>query len=280
MKEQNETNSSEGIDELLSNPFGKTGENESSNNTDHQRDKPRKVMDTLPEESRQKAIKLANQIDPSDSQSIITYGTEAQSELTNFSDSMLDHVQNKDVGEIGDILKSLMKKLEQVNPEDLQPEKRGIFSRMFGRISSSINEILSKYQKTGAQIDRVSVKLERSKDVLITDNDMLNKMFDKNKDYFDALNIYIAAGEMKLEELETKTIPELKNKAGASRNQMDFQEANDMMQYAQRFEKRIHDLKLSRQITMQSAPQIRLIQNTNQALVEKIQASVLTAIPL
>ncbi|OZU88080.1 toxic anion resistance protein [Virgibacillus indicus] len=280
MKEQNEFNRSEEIDDLLSNPFGKTEIDASLNDSEPQKDKPQKVIDILPEESRQKAIHLADQIDPSDSQSITAYGTEAQSKLLNFSHSMLDHVQNKDVGEIGDILKNLMKKLEQVNPEELQPEKRGIFSRMFGRISSSVNEILSKYQKTGAQIDRVSVKLERSKDALITDNGMLDQMFDKNRDYFDALNIYIAAGEVKLQELETKTIPELKDKAEASQNQMVYQEVNDMLQFAERLDKRMHDLKLSRQITMQSAPQIRLIQNTNQALVEKIQASILTAIPL
>ena len=102
----------------------------------------------------------------------------------------------------------------------------------------------------------------------------------RNKEYFDALNIFIAAGEVKIEELRTKEIPALREKAEASQNQMMVQEVNDLIQFTDRLEKRTHDLKLSRQITIQSAPQIRLIQNTNQALVEKIQSSVLTAIPL
>lgn len=112
------------------------------------------------------------------------------------------------------------------------------------------------------------------------DNQLLQQLFDKNRDFYDALNIYIAAGEVKIQELEKTVIPELKRKAERSQNQMDVQEVNDTIQFMDRLDKRIHDLKLSRQITMQSAPQIRLIQNTNQALVEKIQSSVLTAIPL
>jgi len=109
---------------------------------------------------------------------------------------------------------------------------------------------------------------------------MLEQLYEKNKDYFHALNIYIAAGELKVEELYTKTIPELKKKAEETGDQMAFQDVNDMIQFADRLEKRLHDLKLSRQITIQSAPQIRLIQNTNQALAEKIQSSIMTAIPL
>ena len=143
-----------------------------------------------------------------------------------------------------------------------------------------MNEILTKYQKTGAQIDRIQVKLDRSRKALMKDNQMLQQLFEKNRDFYDALNIYIAAGELKLEELDREVIPALKKKAERSQNQMEIQEVNDMMQFAERLEKRTHDLKLSRQITMQTAPQIRLIQNTNQALVEKIQSSILTAIPL
>ena len=117
---------------------------------------------------------------------------------------MLDHVQNKDVGEIGDILSELMSKLEQVNPDELQPEKRNLFAKLFGKISSSVNEVLSKYQKTGAQIDRITVKLDHCKKALMTDNMMLEQLYEKNKEYFLALNIYIAAGEVKIEELRNK----------------------------------------------------------------------------
>ncbi|GGH67983.1 hypothetical protein GCM10010978_00520 [Compostibacillus humi] len=263
-------------DDLLANPFGSSDDLSKTEETA----KTEKVIDQLTEEDKEKAIQLAKQIDPNDQQSIIAFGTEAQKKLHDFSHSMLKQVENKDVGEIGSVLKDLMKKLEEVNPEELAPEKQGFFARIFGKLSRSVNEILTKYQKTGAQIDRISVKLERSKDALVHDNRLLQELFVKNKDFYDALNVYIAAGEVKLAELETEIIPQLKQKAEQTQNQMVFQEVNDMIQFSQRLEKRVHDLKLSRQITLQTAPQIRLIQNTNQALVEKIQSSILTAIPL
>src|SRR5690606_15914369 len=179
-----------------------------------------------------------------------------------------------------DILNDLMSKLRDVNPDVLTPEKKNFFAKMFGRISNSIQEIMSKYQKTGAQIDRITVKLNQSKQTLVDDIKTLEQLYEKNKEYFHALNIYIAAGELKIEELRTQLIPELKKQAEASGDQMAYQEVNDMVQFADRLEKRLYDLKLSRQITIQSAPQIRMIQNTNQALAEKIQTSIMTAIPL
>ncbi|WP_342399286.1 toxic anion resistance protein [Weizmannia sp. FSL W8-0676] len=272
-----------GLDDLLADPFGAHDDmlpEEGQKTEPAAGAKPSRLVDMLPEENRQKAYELAKQIDPANHQAVILYGTQAQSKLLNFSHAMLDQVQKKDIGEIGDILNDLMKKLEQVNPEELAPEKKNFFSRMFGKISNSVQELLSKYQKTSAQIDCISVKLDLSKKTLLKDIQLLEQLYEKNKDYFHALNIYIAAGELKLEELNTKTIPEMKKKAEATGDQMAFQEVNDMIQFADRLEKRLHDLKLSRQITIQSAPQIRLIQNTNQTLAEKIQSSIMTAIPL
>ncbi|VEF47886.1 toxic anion resistance family protein [Bacillus freudenreichii] len=270
-----------GLDDLLANPFGEQelalqpqlAEEPSA-------PKPVKLVDALPEESKKRALDLAKQIDPANHQAIISYGTQAQSQLLNFSSSMLDHVQNKDIGPIGDVLNDLMGKLKSINPEELSPEKKNFFSKMFGKISNSIQETMSKYQKTGAQIDRISIKLNQSKDVLLSDLQMLEQLYEKNKEYFHALNIFIAAGELKIEEMRTETIPSLKKKAEASGDQMAYQDVNDMIQFADRLEKRLYDLKLSRQITIQSAPQIRMIQNTNQVLAEKIQTSIMTAIPL
>ncbi|WP_017754792.1 toxic anion resistance protein [Calidifontibacillus oryziterrae] len=264
-----------GLDDLLSNPFG-----EITNDRTNNEHSTKRLFETLPEEYQQKAVALATQINPTDHQSIIQFGTAAQMKLSDFSHSMLDHVQSKDTGPIGDSLKELMQKLEQVNPDELQAENRSLFKRLFKRLSSSINEILSKYQKIGAQIDKIGVKLDHQKNILLSDIKMLEELFQKNKEYFDGLNIYIAAGEIKLEELREKEIPALKINAEQSNNQMVYQELNDLIQFADRLEKRLYDLKLSRQITIQSAPQIRMIQNMNQALVEKIQASILTAIPL
>lgn len=282
------------LDELLDDPFGDfTLETKETNNAlqpstekdvdnpfEDTQPKPKKVIDTLPEEGKKKAMQLASQIDPKNQQSISLYGTQAQSKLINFSSTMLDHVRSKDVGEIGEIIAELMSKLEQVNSDELQPEKKGLFQKLFGKMSRSVNEVLAKYQKTGAQIDRITVRLEHSKNVLMKDIRLLDEMYEKNKEYFLALNIYIAAGELKLEELHTRTIPELKKKAEATGSQMDYQEVNDMIQFADRLEKRLHDLKLSRQMTIQAAPQIRMIQNTNQTLIEKIQTSITTSIPL
>lgn len=273
----NKTNNASLIDDLLANPFDGVQELEKVSS---QEAKPVKLIDVIPEENRAKAYQLAEQIDPTNHQAMTSYGTPAQSKLLTFSNSMLEHVQKKDVGEVGNIISDLMKKLNELSPDELKPDKPSFFARMFGKLSGSVQEVLSKYQKTGAQIDRISVKLDRSKNILLSDIVILEKLYETNKEYFQALNVYIAAGEIKLEEIHEKTIPELRKSAELSNDQMKFQEVNDMRQFAERLDKRLHDLKLSREITIQSAPQIRLIQNTNQALVEKIQSSIMTAIPL
>ncbi|MCR6598393.1 toxic anion resistance protein [Bacillus halotolerans] len=267
------------IDGLLADPFGDI-EIPKGEAVESEKQSVR-LVDVLSEENKEKAYQLAEQIDHNNMNSIVLYGSQAQSKLLNFSHTMIDHVQKKDVGEIGEILGELMKKLGQVNPDELQSKKKGFLARMFGKVSHSLQEVLSKYQKTSVQIDRISLKLEHSKNALLSDNKLLEQLYDKNKEYFSALNIYIAAGELKLDGLRTKTIPELKRQAESSEhNQMAVQEVNDLIQFADRLDKRVHDLLLSRQITIQSAPQIRLIQNTNQALAEKIQSSIVTAIPL
>ncbi|HYK74102.1 MAG TPA: toxic anion resistance protein [Pseudoneobacillus sp.] len=277
MSENHAANSGNILDDILANPFGDHNELTVPQSVE---EKPVKLIDVIPEENRQKAYQIAQQIDPKNHQSMILYGTQAQSKLLSFSHSMLEHVQKKDVGEVGEIISDLMKHLNEVSPDELTQEKRSLIGRMFGKISGSVQEVLSKYQKTGAQIDRITVKLERNKNSLMSDVIMLEKLYETNKEYFHALNVYIAAGEIKLEELQEKTIPALKQEAAAANDQMKFQEVNDMIQFADRLDKRLHDLKLSREMTIQSAPQIRLIQNTNQVLVEKIQSSIVTAIPL
>jgi uncharacterized protein YaaN involved in tellurite resistance len=270
------------LDDILANPFGENQElaPQTQHSQQLQEAKPTKLIDVIPEENRAKAYQLAEQIDPKNHQAMITYGTQAQGKLLSFSHTMLEHVQKKDIGEVGEIISELMKRLDEVNPDELKDGKPSFFGRMFGKISNSLQEVLSKYQKTGAQIDRISVKLDRSKNVLLSDIKLLEQLYETNKEYFHALNVYIAAGEIKLEELHQKTIPAMKREAEVTSDQMKFQEVNDMIQFADRLDKRLYDLKLSREITIQSAPQIRLIQNTNQALVEKIQSSIMTAIPL
>ena len=275
------------LESLLANPFGDVSENAPVLQKQEQIEKemvqteqvPR-LIDSLPKERQEQARSLAEQIDVTNAQSVMMYGSAAQQKLGEFSHSMLNHVQNQDTGEIGDTLNDLMYRLNEANPEDLRAEDSNMFKKIFGRVKKSIYEMTAKYQKIGAQIDKISVKLDKEKAGLLNDNLMLEQLYTKNKDYFDALNIYIAAGEVKIDDLLNNLIPEAVKKAETSTNQMDVQTVNDLNQFLDRLEKRTHDLKLARQMTIQQAPQIRLIQNTNQALAEKIQSSINMAIPL
>lgn len=277
------------VDELLSNPFDEEREEDAIKSVqkdllDAQMLSKRKVtneklIDRLPEHRQKQARDLAGQIDETNMNAVIAYGSNAQKKLSEFSRSMLMQVQLKDTGEIGDTLTELMTQLNQSNPRDLTAEPN-VFKRLFGKVKSSISETQIQYQKIGNQIDKVAIRLEREKNELLNDNIMLEQLYEKNKDYFEALNVYIAAGEVKLQELQEKIIPQAIEKAKQSNSQMDVQIVNDLNQFLDRLDKRTHDLRLTRQMTIQQAPQIRMIQNTNQALAEKIQISVHTAIPL
>lgn len=276
-------------DELLKNPFKEaddTNDNLILQPEESVAEKPKEseMLTTFKDQFSESDLKsihdIKDKIEPLNNDALITYGANAQQAMSKFSHQMLSEVQSKDVGPIGDTLEELMKKLKEIDPEELTNEKSNIFKRMFGRVKRSVNEMISKHQSIASQVDRISIQLEHAKEVLIKDVNMLDSLYNQNKDYFDAINIYIAAAELKKEELENETLPRLKAEADASGNQMDVQDVNDMMQYINRLEKRVHDLKLSRQITLQSAPQIRMIQNINQTLAEKIQSSILTSIPL
>lgn len=238
------------------------------------------LLDRLSPEEQQKAKELADQIPVGDYEAILTYGATAQNELSRFSHKMLDHVQSKDIGPVGDVLNDLMGKLSEIDPDDLSEKKKTGLSRIFNKASRSIQEMMTKYQKLSTQIDRIGVQLEHSKRGLIEDVQMLDNLYEQNKTYFQALNVYIAAAEIKRDELAAITIPQMREAAQLSNDQMAIQEVNDMNQFLDRLEKRLYDLQLSRQLTIQSAPQIRMIQQTNQTLAEKIQSSIMTSIPL
>ena len=273
------------LEDLLNNPFSTptdtlTTSQQAEIDQLQEQQTAARLIDKLPAERQEQAKQLAAKIDANDAQSVISYGSAAQAKLSEFSQSMLNHVQAQDIGPVGDSLTELMYRLQEANPDELRAGEGNIFQRVFGKVKQSIYEVTAKYQKIGAQIDKISVKLDKEKDGLLKDNLMLEQLYQKNKDYFDALNIYIAAGELKMEELQTTIIPEAMKKAEETGDQMDVQIANDYTQFLDRLDKRTHDLRLARQITIQQAPQIRLIQNTNQALAEKIQASIATAIPL
>lgn len=162
----------------------------------------------------------------------------AQQKLGEFSHTMLNHVQAQDIGPMGDSLTELMYRLNEASPSELEARDSNIFRKMFGKVKQSVYEVTAKYQKIGAQIDKIAVKLDKEKNGLLQDNLMLEQLYNKNKDYFDALNIYIAAGEVKIEELEMVTIPEAMKVAETSGDQMDAQIVNDLNQFVDRLEKK------------------------------------------
>ena len=274
------------VEDLIQNPFGEQVSVTPLSEVSHDfpatqtEASPKKLIDTLDKKHQEQARALVKQIDEKNLQAIISYGAAAQKQLGEFSHQMLSHVQAKDTGEIGDILNDLMERLNETDPNDLVAENQGFFQKFFGKIKKSIYEMQAKYQEVGSQVDKIAIRLDHEKNGLLNDNLSLEQLYQRNKDFFDALNIYIAAGELKLAELQETLIPEALEKARVTGDQMDVQVVNDLEQFLDRLEKRNHDLKLTRQMTIQQAPQIRLIQNTNQALAEKIQSSITTTIPL
>ncbi|MGW7927799.1 toxic anion resistance protein [Staphylococcus xylosus] len=232
------------------------------------------------EKEQQKIYELSEKIKPMDHDGLLNYGTEAQSHMSQFSHRILNEVKTTDVGPVGESLNGLMSKLKSVNPDELNPENQSKLKRIFRRTKASVNEIFSKMQSVGSQIDRISIELDKHKNNLVKDVDMLDELYNMNKDYFDELSLYIEAAKKKQHDLQQEDVPKLRAQAKLTGNQMDVQAASDMEQFIDRLDKRIYDLQLSRQIAIQTAPQIRMIQNVNQALAEKIQSSILTSIPL
>lgn len=264
-------------DELVSNPFEMQKEI-----IPEQQDSITSTFDNseMSIEKREQINQIKNQLVPLDNEKLLLYGANAQQKLSQFSHQILDEVQRKDIGSIGSNLEQLMKKLKEVDPDEIQNIDKSKVKRLFKRVSKSVNELISRYQSVASQIDRISVELDNSKNVLMRDIYMLDQLYDQNKAYFEAIDMFIIAAEEKRDEINNKLLPELEQKAMHANDQMIVQEVSDMRHYVNRLDKRIYDLKLSRQITLQSAPQIRMIQDVNQTLAEKIQSSILTSIPL
>ncbi|RLK62953.1 toxic anion resistance protein [Atopobacter sp. AH10] len=274
------------LDDLLANPFENPAESSLDGTSDLGITKvsstttTTRLLDSLTDERKQQAQQLAKQIDENNAQALITYGAAAQKKLGEFSHSILSHVRVKDTGAIGESLTELMFKLNETDPKELKQAEKNIFARWFGKARQSVYEITAKYQQIGNQVDKIAMRLSHERNGLINDNITLEKIYQQNKNFYEALNVYIAAGELKIDDLQKRIIPQAIEKAKASRDQMDVQKVHDLNAFVERLDKRNYDLKLTRQMTIQQAPQIRLIQNTNQALAEKIQSSVTTAVPL
>jgi uncharacterized protein YaaN involved in tellurite resistance len=223
-----------------------------------------------------KAKEIAKGISVEDSQSIIQYGVGAQAKISGFADTMLDQIRTKDAGEVGAALTDLVFKIKEVDVGSLASDHKGLFASLV----NAAERFMARYSKLEAQIDKIVNELYDSKMTLLKDIAMLDQLYQKNVDYLHELDLFLAGGQLRLDELRSSALADLEAKAKASADPMDAQRLNDFNAFLNRLEKKLYDLKLSRVIAIQTAPQVRLIQNNDQVLVEKIQSSIMTTIPL
>lgn len=232
-----------------------------------------------PEEDQRRIAALLAEIDMADSNSILFFGIKAQEQLTSISDSMLEGVRSKDTGPAGEALNEMVIVLRGFNVDELNPNQQGFFSRLFNR-AKPLAKLIQQYETVRNQIDTISNALERHKTRLLTDVASLDRLYDANLDYFHALELYIAAGQEKLRQLDQATIPALQQDANTTQAVIKAQELRDLRSARDDLERRVHDLRLTRQVTMQSLPSIRLVQENDKGLVNKINSTMVNTIPL
>ncbi len=237
---------------------------------------PDAEMAKLSETEQQAVREFAQKIDLTESNQVLQYGAAAQKNIADFSEHALESVRTKDMGQIGDMVTDLVGELKGF---DAQEEPKGIFG-FFRKAANSIENMKTKYEKVEANVDKIAEQLENHQITLMKDVALLDQMYDRNLEYYKQLTMYILAGRMKLEQERTTTLVELREKAQKSGLAEDAQAANDFENQCQRFEKKLHDLELTRVISLQIAPQIRMIQNNNTLMTEKIQTSLVNTIPL
>lgn len=247
--------------------------------TPAQTDAVRRAVEALTPEERAKAEEIKNGIDLMDSQTAILYGVGAQRNLAEFSDNILANVRNKDTGYVGDLMGELVEKVRDVGVDEAEG---GVLDKLpFLRSAArAVRRLLARYEKIEVQIDRIQRDLEEARMQMLKDIAMFDGLYEKNLEYFRGLQVYIVAGEEKLRETWEETLPRLRAEAQAKGDPMSAQVVRDFEDTVDRFEKKLHDLKLSKAIAIQTAPQIRLIQNNDKLLVDKIQTAILSTIPL
>ena len=230
-------------------------------------------------ESEKKAVdEFITKIDVMDQNLVLQYGAKAQNKISAFSDNILEDVKTKDIGDTGELLANLVGEIKSFN-SSIGTSKKGIF-KLFNSAKKEISTIIAKYNKIEKNVDAIESNLEKNKVTLLKDITLFDTMYDKNLEYFKEISLYIIAGERKLEELKNKTLPAAKAKFEETHEQLDAQKIQDLENQINRFEKKIYDLKTTRIISIQMAPQIRLLQNNDAELVEKIQSSITNTIPL
>ena len=234
----------------------------------------------LSKEEKEAIEEFNSKIDIEDTTQVLQYGAAAQDKISKFSDSILEDVKTKNAGEVGELLADLVSQIKSFDKDIANSSKKGLLEKLFSSAKKEVDYIIAKYSKIEKNIDSIEGGLEKDKIQMLKDISIFDTMYEKNLEYFKEISLYIIAGEKKLDELRGKVLPELKAKAEKSGDQIDVQKVNDMENLITRFEKKIYDLKTTRIISIQMAPQIRLLQNNDAELVEKIQSSITNTIPL
>ncbi|MCR5229170.1 MAG: toxic anion resistance protein [Solobacterium sp.] len=231
----------------------------------------------LSPEERKTVEEFSGKIDIQETNTILEYGSAAQKKVSDFSDSALKNVRTKDLGEIGDLLSDLVVQLKTTDAEE---EKKGLFGKLFSKGKENVETYKAKYDKAEANVDKIAAVLEDHQIQLLKDIALLDQLYEKNAMNAKELSMYIIAGKKKLREVRNTELPKLIEKAQATGLPEDAQAANDLAQACDRFEKKLYDLELTRQVSVQMAPQIRLIQNNDTLMTEKIQSTIVNTIPL
>jgi uncharacterized protein YaaN involved in tellurite resistance len=233
-----------------------------------------------PAQDQQQVTSLVKELDLRDSNSIIFFGSKAQEQLTTISDNMLEGVRNKDTGPAGAALNEMVAVLRGFDLDELDPNKKpGFFAKLFGAAKPLV-KIVQQYETVRNQIDGISDALERHKTQLLTDIASLDRLYTANLDYFHTLELYIQAGEEKLRQVDTEELPTLEKEVATGEDMVKAQQLRDLRASRDDLERRVHDLKLTRQVTMQSLPSIRLVQENDKGLIGKINSTLVNTVPL
>ena len=235
--------------------------------------------DLLSQQEKDEIEEFNKKINVEDATQILQYGAKAQTKISQFSDSVLEDVKTRSTGEVGDLLADLVGEIKSFDSDIANTNKTGL-GKLFTSVKKQLEKLIAGYEKIEVNIDKIEASLEKHRLQMLKDITIFDTMYEKNLEYFKELSLYIIAGEKKIEELRNVTLPELQKKAQESGEQLDAQKVNDMENMINRFEKKIYDLKTTRIISIQMAPQIRLLQSNDAELVEKIQSSITNTIPL
>ena len=237
------------------------------------------TVEELTPAERAEVDKIKEGLDLTDSAAIIDFGTTAQKNIADFSDSILSNVRTKDSGYVGELLGELLTNVKSFEPKS---SEGGFLKKLplVGSLVGKAQTVMQGYEKVSVQVEKVKPSLQKARMLMMKDVSMLDSLFTKNLEYFKTLELYIRAGEEKLQEMREVTLPKLRAQAAASSDPMAAQVVSDFESAVERFEQKVHDLKISKTISIQTAPQIRLIQNNDKVLIDRVQSAIYNAIPL